>query len=96
MNKGGFDDTDACVAAFKDSGCTLAIICSSDKLYAQHAATVAGALKAAGCNYLFLAGHPGDQREAYTAAGVDDFIFLGGNVLDTLEQTLNRLGVRLP
>ncbi|MCB9960346.1 MAG: methylmalonyl-CoA mutase small subunit [Rhodospirillaceae bacterium] len=96
VNTGGFSDAGACVAAFKDSGCRIAVLCSSDKLYGEHAVPFAQALKAAGCEFLFLAGAPGDQRDVYTAAGVDDFIFLGGNVLDTLEQTLDRLGVRVP
>ncbi|MCA8933181.1 MAG: methylmalonyl-CoA mutase, partial [Rhodospirillaceae bacterium] len=96
INKGGFNEADACVAAFKDSGSRIAILCSSDKLYAEHAVPFAQALKAAGCEFLFLAGAPGDQRDVYTAAGIDDFIALGGNVLDTLEQTLDRLGVRVP
>ena len=82
--------------AFKASGCRIAILCSADKVYAEHSATYAGALKTAGCEFLFQAGHPGDQRATYTEAGVDDFIFLGCNVLDLLEQTLNRLGVSLP
>ena len=56
-------------------------------------ARVAQALKAAGCEYLFLAGNPGDKRETYTAAGIDDFIFMGGDLLQTDPSTLARLGV---
>ena len=54
---------------------------------------VARALKAAGCDYLFLAGAPGGRKELYMAAGIDDFIFMGGNVLQTTRSTLSRLGV---
>jgi methylmalonyl-CoA mutase len=54
---------------------------------------VAPALKSAGCAYLFLAGNPGDKRQVYMSAGVDDFIFLGGDVLQTTRSTLVRLGV---
>jgi methylmalonyl-CoA mutase len=54
---------------------------------------VVPALKATGCTYLFLAGNPGDKREAYMSAGVDDFIFLGGDVLQTARSALARLGV---
>jgi methylmalonyl-CoA mutase len=53
----------------------------------------AQALKAAGCSYLFLAGNPGDKKDAYMSAGIDDFIFMGGDVLQTTRSTLARLGV---
>ena len=57
------------------------------------AVPVAQALKAAGCEYLFLAGTPGDKKETYMSAGIDDFIFMGGDVLQTTRSTLARLGV---
>jgi methylmalonyl-CoA mutase len=62
-------------------------------VYETMAETVAPALKAAGCSYLFLAGNPGDKKDAYKAAGVDDFIFMGGDLLQTTRSTLARLGV---
>jgi methylmalonyl-CoA mutase len=42
---------------------------------------------------LFLAGNPGDKKETYKAAGIDDFIFVGTDVLATLRMTLVKLGV---
>jgi methylmalonyl-CoA mutase len=57
------------------------------------APAAAQAMKAAGCDYLFLAGNPGDKRETYMSAGVNDFIFMGGDVLQTARSTLARLGV---
>ena len=54
---------------------------------------VAQALKAAGCTYLFLAGAPGDKKDLYKAAGIDDFIFMGGDVLQTNRSVLAHLGV---
>ncbi len=93
LSNEGFADAEACVAAFKDSGARIAILCSADPVYEEMVPSVAPALKAAGCEYLFLAGHPGDKKDAYTGAGVDDFIFLGGNVLETTRSALERLGV---
>ncbi|HQR52479.1 MAG TPA: methylmalonyl-CoA mutase family protein [Burkholderiales bacterium] len=89
----GFADAQSCVDAFKKSGARVAILCSSDAVYEQLAASTAQALKAAGCEYLFLAGAPGDKKDAYNAAGIDDFIFMGGDVLQTTRTTLARLGV---
>lgn len=93
LTNSGFTDAAACAAAFKESGARIAIICSTDALYEEMVAPVAAALKGAGCERLLLAGHPGDKRETYTQAGVDDFIFLGGDVLKTTRSTLALLGV---
>ena len=93
LSNEGFSDAESCAKAFRESGARIAIICSADPVYEEMVGSVAPALKAAGCEKLFLAGHPGDKRDQYTGAGVDDFIFLGGNVLDTLRGTLGQLGV---
>lgn len=89
----GYADAEACVAAFRKSGAKIACLCSADPIYEEKVATVAPALKRAGCQYLFLAGNPGDKKADYQAAGVDDFIALGGNVLEQTRTTLALLGV---
>lgn len=89
----GFSDAAACTAAFKASGAKVAILCSSDGVYEELAVPTAQALKSAGCSYLFLAGAPGDKKDLYTGAGVDDFIFMGCDLLKTTRSTLARLGV---
>ena len=88
----GFKDVESCAKAFKDSGAKIAILCSADPLYEEMVATVAPALKAAGCQRLYLAGHPGDKKDAYMKAGVDDFIFLGADVLVITRSALAQLG----
>lgn len=93
LTNDGFKDAGAAAEAFKKSGAKIAIICSSDKLYEEMVAPTAPALKGAGAEKVFLAGHPGDKRQTYTEAGVDDFIFLGCNILDFLRATLTQLGV---
>jgi methylmalonyl-CoA mutase len=77
-------DLDALADAFRASGARAACVCSSDKLYAEHGAAAAAALKAAGAGYVVLAGKPGDRREAYQAAGVDDFVYLGCDAVAAL------------
>jgi methylmalonyl-CoA mutase len=83
----GFTDPAALSAAFKASGAALACLCSSDRLYAQRAAAAAKALQAADAKHIYLAGRPGEQEAALRAAGVDDFIFAGGDALATLQET---------
>ncbi len=89
----GFEDDESMVAAYRASGARIAVVCSSDPVYAQRAASAATALKAAGVDKLYLAGNPGDAREAYRAAGVDEFVFIGCDVVDSLEGALVALGI---
>lgn len=80
--------------AFARSGADIACLCSGDKLYAEQAEDVAAALKSAGAVRVFLAGRPGtEQREAYVRAGVDEFVFAGGDAVAVLSSVLDRMGV---
>ena len=72
-------------ARFVESGCAVAVICSSDDFYAERASATATALKEAGAALVALAGHPGDLRDELCAAGVDEFWHMGIDVLSTLE-----------
>ncbi|MEQ8786875.1 MAG: methylmalonyl-CoA mutase family protein [Pirellulaceae bacterium] len=89
----GFRDADAAVAALRDSGASTAVICSSDKLYADIVPDVAPKLKAAGAKVVVLAGHPGENEKAWRASGVDRFIFIKCDVLATLRDMLREEGV---
>ncbi|MFI6460520.1 methylmalonyl-CoA mutase family protein [Streptomyces sp. NPDC050528] len=73
--------------SFADSGATEACLCSSDALYEEQAATVAGELKAAGAGHVFLAGRPGQY------SGVDAYVFAGCDAVAVLSATLDRMGV---
>jgi methylmalonyl-CoA mutase len=74
------------VAAFKNSGADLVCLCSQDKVYAAQAVLVAKALHAAGAKHIYLAGRPGEQEAALRAAGVEHFIFAGGDALAVLQE----------
>jgi methylmalonyl-CoA mutase len=82
----GFTDPIALTAAFKASGSALACLCSSDRIYAPQAATAAKALQAAGAKHIYLAGRASEQEAALRAAGVNDFIFAGGDALTVLQE----------
>jgi methylmalonyl-CoA mutase len=88
-----FKDADAAASAFRDSGATVAVICSSDKLYPELVPQVAPKLKAAGARTVVLAGNPGGNEGAYRTAGVDRFIFIKCDVLATLREMLREEGV---
>ena len=80
-------DTDDLVAAFRESGTTVACLCSTDKIYAEAAAPVAAALRDAGAAQLWLAG----THETY---GVDGYVHAGCDALAVLRSTVETLGVK--
>jgi methylmalonyl-CoA mutase len=80
------------VGAFGTSGAKVAVLCSSDDLYASDGAQAAKALKAAGASRLYLAGRPGDLEQGLTDTGVDSFVFAGMDVLGGLGEVLTHLG----
>ncbi|GII67271.1 methylmalonyl-CoA mutase [Sphaerisporangium krabiense] len=71
---------------FRRSGAAVACLCSSDRLYAEHAAPVAAALRRAGATRVWLAGK-GDHE------GVDAVLHAGCDALDVLHATFDDLGV---
>jgi len=93
VSNDGFDSRDAMIAAFKASGAKLACLCSSDKVYATEAADAAKALTAAGASHVYLAGRPGEIEAALKAANVQDFIYVGCDVVATLSEAQRQLGL---
>jgi methylmalonyl-CoA mutase len=87
----GFSDPTALAAAFKTSGAALACLCSSDKVYAEHAAAAAKAVQAAGARHIYLAGRPGEQEVLLRAAGVNDFVSAGVDALTALQEAYKRM-----
>ena len=89
-----YDSLDAMAEDFKASGALLACICGTDGLYAEQAGAAAKALRGARDDArIYLAGKPGEAEAGYREAGIDDFIFVGVNVLDKLEIAHAELGL---
>jgi methylmalonyl-CoA mutase len=82
----GLTELAAISTAFKASGAALACICSSDTVYGERAGDAAKALQAAGARHIYLAGRAGEQEAALRMAGVNAFIFAGGDALAVLQQ----------
>ena len=93
IGNNAFKDADSAAQAFADSGSTVGVICSSDKLYPEMVPQVAPKLKAARARSVVLAGNPGVNEAAWRAAGVDRFIFIKCDVLATLREILREEGV---
>lgn len=90
------DDPASAAGVLKDAAADLVVICSSDNIYADKAAAVATALKAAGAPRVWLAGRPGEREAEWQAAGVDGTVFAGDDTLATLRGLLADLGVWTP
>ncbi|MEO6085567.1 MAG: methylmalonyl-CoA mutase family protein [Umezawaea sp.] len=74
------------VAAFRSSGARIACLCGSESSYAELAAPVADALRAAGAERVLLAGKKSD-------ASIDEFLFTGCPALEVLDHTFAALEV---
>jgi methylmalonyl-CoA mutase len=79
--------------SFADSGAAIACLCSADKTYAEIGEAAAGALKQAGAKQVLLAGRPKEQEAALKSAGVDRFVYAGGDAIGTLKHLHEALGV---
>ncbi|MFN3212264.1 MAG: methylmalonyl-CoA mutase family protein [Henriciella sp.] len=73
-------------AAYRASGCKIAVLCGSDKRYADDAEGAAKALKEGGVVALWLAGK-------HEADGVDRHIAMGSDVVHEVTVALAELGV---
>ncbi len=82
------------VARLKASGALLVCLCGTDDAYAEQAEAFAKAFKASGVKGVALAGRPGEFERAWRAAGVDEFIFAGGDAVATLQSLYRRIGVQ--
>jgi methylmalonyl-CoA mutase len=80
--------------AFADSGATVACLCSTDQVYAELGEATAAVLKQAGAKQVLLAGRPKVQDVALKVAGVDAFIFAGGDAVAVLTKLHGMMGVK--
>ena len=83
---GPLTDPAEIAAAFTASGARVACLCSSDRLYGEHAEAVAAALKQAGAQRVWLAG-----KGEYP--GIDATLYAGCDVLRVLRTTFDDLEV---
>jgi len=75
------------------NGAHLACLCGADDAYAEQAEAYARAIKASGVKGLALAGRPGEFESAWRAAGVDIFIFAGGDAITAMLRLYDLIGV---
>jgi methylmalonyl-CoA mutase len=87
----GASDPAALAADYTASDAPLVCLCSSDKVYATDAIAAAEALRAAGARHIYLAGRASEQETEWRAAGIDAFIFAGGDAVKIIEDAYTHL-----
>ncbi len=81
---GGFETIAS--GSFADCSAGLACICGTDGAYAEGAEAAARALAQAGARRVYLAGRGGEAEAILRAAGVDEFIHAGVDVVAVLQE----------
>ena len=96
LRNDGFKTVDDCVAAAVASGAPVAVICSTDATYPELVPELAKKLKAAKPDMtVLMAGAPAaEYKDAYVAAGVDDFIHVKANCYDILSKIQSERGIQ--
>lgn len=89
-----YETLEALVEDYRASDAILVCICGSDPRYAEFGAITARALREAKPDArIYLAGRPAELEASLRDAGVDDFIFMGADLIQKLEIAHAELGI---
>jgi len=90
----GFANVEDGVKAALASEAEIVVVCSSDEEYATLVPEIASKLKARNNELvLVVAGYPKEILDTLVKAGVDEFIHVRSNLLETLELFQEKLGI---
>jgi methylmalonyl-CoA mutase len=91
----GYPTPEEAARAACASGAEIVVLCSTDNAYPGLVAPFCAAVKNERENLtIVLAGYPQEHIEAFRTAGVEEFIHIRSNVLETLRSLLEKKGVR--
>jgi methylmalonyl-CoA mutase len=94
ISPAGFKTPADAAAAFAKSGARVAVICSTDDNYPALVPALVPLLKAAVPEAIIvLAGYPTEQIAAHKQSGVNDFIHIRADVMETLRLIQLQLGI---
>ena len=92
IDNNGFKTPEEGVEAAMKANANVVVICSSDEEYAEIAAPIAKQIKEKAANIqVVVAGNPVEIMDQLKTAGVDDFINVKTNVLESLKALQNKL-----
>lgn len=86
-------DPQAMVDGFKAAGTSVAVLCSSAPMYAEHGAAIARALREAGATKILLAGSAKELGDQDASGLIDDYIYAGMDAVALLRSLQAELGV---
>ena len=89
----GYDTVKAASDGFGESNAQIVCLCSSDGVYKSMAEDTASALRASGAKHIYLVGRPGEMRQAFKQAGIETFLHKGCDMLATLKNVHDILGI---
>ena len=94
IDNAGFNSIESGIEAAIESKAEIIVICSSDDEYIEIVPPIAKKLKATKQNlHITLAGYPKEQIEEYKKAGVDEFIHVKSNIIETLKKYHEFIGI---
>lgn len=90
----GFEDIESAAEAIVESGARVAVPCSDDPSYPEIVPGLIQRVREKNKDILFyVAGYPQDSVEILKEAGVDGFVHLKADAVETLEKLQERLGM---
>ncbi|MCP4553401.1 MAG: methylmalonyl-CoA mutase small subunit [Bacteroidetes bacterium] len=90
MDNNGFESAEEGVKAAQESGADIIVICSSDDVYPEIASKIK---QLAGETILVIAGYPKATMDDLKSKGIENFIHMKSNVLETLKDFQKQLGI---
>jgi methylmalonyl-CoA mutase len=94
IDNAGFTTVDEGVQAALESQAAIVVVCSSDEEYGTLGIEITAKLKGSDNKPLVVvAGNPAEFTAALTSAGVDDFIHMRTNALESLQSFNKRIGI---
>jgi methylmalonyl-CoA mutase len=91
IDNAGFKTPEEGANAALSAKADIVVLCSSDEEYPELVNGACAILN--GKTSIALAGHPGDNLEAFKTAGVSEFIHVRSNLIDTLGNFHKQLGI---
>jgi methylmalonyl-CoA mutase len=91
----GFLTPDDAVKAALESKIRVVVICSTDESYPELVAPIVKGIKSKSPNTIVvLAGYPKEQIDQHKQSGIDEFIYLGADVVQILSSIQQKTGVK--
>jgi len=87
----GFESVEEAAKDISIDDADIFVLCSSDEEYPDLVADFCK--KFGNDSVLILAGYPKDHLESFKEAGIDLFIYSGSNILETLSEVQDKLGI---